>query len=71
MEEVERRLEGIGAGTKDLLSQAKNTVAGPLAEINGLVADLIEVKVEMAPLIDAAWLMLARNWLLALVAAIA
>ena len=54
LEEIERRLEGIGAGTKDLLAQAKLTSVGPLGEIQGMVADLIEVKVEMAPLVDAA-----------------
>lgn len=54
LEEVERRLEGIGAGTKDLLAKAKTSAGGPLSEIRGMVADLVEVKVEMAPLIDAA-----------------
>lgn len=51
--EVERRLEGIGAGTKDLLAQAKANSAG-FSEVQGMVADLVEVKVEMAPLVDAA-----------------
>ena len=45
MEEVERRLEGVGPGTKDLLAQAQRSVAGPLGEIRGIVADLIEVRV--------------------------
>ncbi len=54
LEEVERRLEGIGAGTKDLLAQAKSQPIGALSEVQGMVADLIEVKVEMAPLVDAA-----------------
>lgn len=54
LEEVERRAEGIGAGTKDLLAQASAQPSGALSEVCGMVADLIEVKVEMAPLIDAA-----------------
>lgn len=54
LEEVERRLEGIGAGTKDLLARARSNPIGPLAEVQGMVADLIEVKIEMAPLVDAA-----------------
>lgn len=54
LEEVERRLEGIGAGTKDLLARSKSNPIGPLSDIQGMVADLIEVKVEMAPLVDAA-----------------
>lgn len=54
LQEVERRLEGIGAGTKDLLGRARSGSAGPLAEVRGMVADLIEVKIEMAPLVDAA-----------------
>ena len=53
LEEVERRLEGIGAGTKDLLAQAQANPVG-FNEVKGMVADLVEVKVEMAPLIDAA-----------------
>ena len=54
LEEVEKRLEGIGAGTKDLLAQARSGAVGSLGEVRGMVADLIEVRVEMAPLIDAA-----------------
>ena len=54
LEEVERRLEGIGAGTRDLLARSKSAAAGALSEVRGMVADLLEVKVEMAPLIDAA-----------------
>ncbi len=53
LEDVERRLEGVGAGAKEILERARNDSFGPFSEVKGLVADLIEVAVEMAPLVDA------------------
>ena len=52
LEELERRREGLGGGVKDLLKRAEDAPLGALATIDGLVADLIRVDVEMAPLID-------------------
>ena len=54
LEEWERRLEGIQAGVKELLVRAQSLGTGPLRAIRGLVADLLRVPVEMAPLIDIA-----------------
>ena len=52
LEELEKRQEGISAGVKAVLAQAKQG-DGPLHEIRGLVADLLRVSVEAAPLIEA------------------
>ncbi len=54
LEEWERRLEGIHAGVKELLVRAQTLKTGPLKAIRGMVADLLRVPVEMAPLIDIA-----------------
>jgi len=54
LEELEKRLEGVDAGVKELLSRARQSPAGPWRAIRGLVADMLQANVEMAPLIDAA-----------------
>ncbi|HZZ72366.1 MAG TPA: chromosome segregation protein SMC [Pirellulales bacterium] len=54
LEEWERRLEGVHAGVKELLVRAQGLTTGPLKAIRGMVADLLRVPVEMAPLIDIA-----------------
>lgn len=54
IEELERSLEGINAGAKELLQQAKRGVAGPMSDVVGLVADLISVNVQHAALVDVA-----------------
>ena len=54
LDEIEQRSEGIGSGVKDLMAQAVLDPTGALGEIRGIVADLLEVHVEMAPLVDAA-----------------
>jgi chromosome segregation protein len=54
LEELERRLEGVSAGVKQLLVESRDAVAGPLTEIRGLVADLLRVSVEDAPLVEIA-----------------
>ncbi|HTM56018.1 MAG TPA: chromosome segregation protein SMC [Pirellulales bacterium] len=54
LEELERRREGIGTGTKNLLARAAQAKSGPLANVRGLVADLLHVRLETAPIIEAA-----------------
>ncbi|MFO0895980.1 MAG: chromosome segregation protein SMC [Pirellulales bacterium] len=54
LEELERRLEGIGAGVKQLLLQARSDEPGPFAEVLGLVADLLRVNVEHATVLEVA-----------------
>ena len=54
IEELEKRLEGIHAGAKELLQQARAATGGPLRDVVGLVADLIQVNVQHAALVDAA-----------------
>lgn len=51
--ELEERFEGVGAGAKEVLLQARQSAAGPLKQVIGLVADLLSVSVDMAPLVDA------------------
>ncbi|MEM9943821.1 MAG: AAA family ATPase, partial [Planctomycetota bacterium] len=54
IEELERSLEGINAGAKELLKLSKSENAGPTAEVIGLVADLVAVTVQHAGLVDVA-----------------
>ncbi|MBN2025010.1 MAG: chromosome segregation protein SMC [Pirellulales bacterium] len=54
LEDLERRREGLNAGVKEVLSQAQNAGDGPFSEVVGLVADLIRVSVESAPLVEVA-----------------
>lgn len=54
IEELEKRFEGVQAGTRELLQQAKATPGGPLQEVLGLVADFVQVNVQHAALVDAA-----------------
>ena len=49
LEELERTLEGLGAGVRDVLSQV-----GALPDIVGLVADLLTVPADIAPLVELA-----------------
>ncbi|MFZ5831949.1 MAG: chromosome segregation protein SMC [Planctomycetota bacterium] len=53
LDELEKRQEGLGAGVKEALERAR---AGdsPWNEVCGLVADLLHVSVEVAPLIEVA-----------------
>ena len=54
LEELERQLAGLSVGVQELLAAAREQ-ASPLGdEIHGMVADLIEAAVEVAPLVDAA-----------------
>jgi len=54
LEELQRRQEGLGAGVKEVLALAKDAPEGPFGEVRGLVADLLRVSVEIAPLIEVA-----------------
>ena len=54
LEELHRRQEGLTAGVKEVLARAASSDAGPLRAVHGLVADLLSVSVEMAPLIEVA-----------------
>lgn len=54
LDELEKRLEGVSAGVKDVLVRARGGDEGPLRHVRGLVADLLQVQVEMAPLIEIA-----------------
>ncbi len=54
LEELEKRLEGLSAGVKQVLVQSQGAQAGPYSQIRGLVADLLNVNFETAPLIEAA-----------------
>ena len=52
LEELDRRHEGLSAGVKEVLTQAGG--GGPFAAVLGLVADVLSVSVEVAPLVDVA-----------------
>ncbi|HUT11514.1 MAG TPA: chromosome segregation protein SMC [Thermoguttaceae bacterium] len=55
LEELQRRQEGLSAGVKEVLAAAANaTGESPLRSIRGLVADLLHVGVEIAPLVEVA-----------------
>lgn len=54
LEELEKRLEGLGSGVKEVLIRARESTDGPFRQIRGLVADLLNVSVETAPLVEVA-----------------
>lgn len=54
IEELEKSLEGINAGAKELLQHAKAGTRGPTSDVVGLVADLVSVNVQHAALVDVA-----------------
>lgn len=54
LEELEKSLEGLGIGVKQILSQAKESGHGSLQMIRGVLADLLTVQVEYAPAMDIA-----------------
>ncbi len=54
LEELEKRLEGLSAGVKQLLVAAQDASEGPHRQIRGLVADLLHVNFETAPLVEVA-----------------
>lgn len=54
LEELQRRQEGLSTGVKDVLAQAGRGEDGPWQGVCGLVADLLHVSVEIAPLVEVA-----------------
>ncbi|MEX0866790.1 MAG: chromosome segregation protein SMC, partial [Pirellulales bacterium] len=54
LEELEARQEGLGAGARELLLRSRQTPNEPVGQVVGLVADLLQVKVDAAPLIEIA-----------------
>jgi chromosome segregation protein len=54
LEELQNRCEGLSAGVKEVLSQARAAQQGPFRQVCGLVADLLHVSVEGAPLVEVA-----------------
>jgi len=54
LDELEKSHEGLAAGVREVLERAGEMEDGPFAEVQGLVADLFHVDVEIAPLVDVA-----------------
>jgi chromosome segregation protein len=54
IEELERNFEGLGAGVKDVLARAKQASSGSMAQVRGMVADLVQSPVEYGAAIDVA-----------------
>ena len=54
LEQLEDQQEGVGRGAKRLLEIASKDRQAPWNSVKGLVADLIEIDVHLAPLIDVA-----------------
>ncbi|MDO4628335.1 MAG: AAA family ATPase [Planctomycetia bacterium] len=54
LEELQERHEGLSPGVRYLLTEARRHADGPFRNITGLVADLIQVDVNAAPLIEVA-----------------
>ena len=54
LEELEKNLEGLGAGVKEVLAAARSDQDSPYHDVRGLMAELIQVDVDIAPLVDIA-----------------
>ncbi|MBN2216877.1 MAG: chromosome segregation protein SMC [Pirellulales bacterium] len=55
LEDLQRRAEGLSAGVKQLLAEARaNSAQEPFRHVLGLVADLVRVNVEAATIIEVA-----------------
>lgn len=54
LEELEESREGLNAGVRAVLVAASEATSGPLSDVQGLVADLLQVSVDIAPLVDVA-----------------
>jgi len=54
LEELEQRQEGIAIGVRDILKRAQESHFPPWDRILGIVRDLLEVPMDLAPIIDAA-----------------
>ncbi len=54
LEELERRLDGLSAGTKEVLRLAREDPHGPFGCVRGVVADLLRVDADTAGLVETA-----------------
>jgi len=54
LEELEREKAGVDAGVQEVLAEAKRLPTEGESRFHGLVADLIDAGIEIAPLVDAA-----------------
>lgn len=54
LEDLERQHAGLSSGVHEILAEAEKTAADGRPDMHGMVADLIETSVEVAPMIDAA-----------------
>ena len=54
LEELERRLDGLTSGAKEVLRQARDVPDGPFRSVRGVVADLLHVDSDSAPLVEIA-----------------
>ena len=52
LEELEESQEGITDGVREVLDLAQQADEGPFSKVQGLVADLIQAGVDVAPLVD-------------------
>lgn len=54
LEELERRLDGLSSGTKEILRLAREEPDGPFGGVRGIVADLLHVDADTASLVEIA-----------------
>ncbi|MCG8585667.1 MAG: chromosome segregation protein SMC, partial [Pirellulales bacterium] len=54
LDDLEKRLEGLGSAVKEILIASRQGGDGPYSGVRGLVADLVHVSVESASLIEVA-----------------
>jgi chromosome segregation protein len=52
--ELERRLEGVSSGVKEVLARAKAEPNGPFGAVRGMLADLLQVDLQTATFIEVA-----------------
>ncbi|MEQ8210037.1 MAG: chromosome segregation protein SMC [Lacipirellulaceae bacterium] len=52
--ELEKRLDGLSAGTREVLRQAQENPEGPYGAVRGVVADLLHVDADSAQMIELA-----------------
>ncbi|MHB8901849.1 MAG: hypothetical protein ACYC6Y_24095, partial [Thermoguttaceae bacterium] len=54
LDELVRRHEGLSPGVKEVLQKTREATGGPFCNVRGLVADLFDVTVEAAHLVEVA-----------------
>ncbi len=54
LQELEEKLDGVGAGVKEVIAQSQIDRDGPFTEVRGLVADLFQSDIQYAAMIDIA-----------------